>query len=118
VTGVLPAAQRLRRHQDFDDVVRRGRRVSAAGMTTHWVPGESGAVRVGFVVSRAVGPAVVRNRVRRRLRHLMAARTAALPAGTTLVIRTTPRCALAPFDALASGLDVMVDRVRADSGAA
>src|SRR5215813_4730379 len=39
--------------------------------------------RAGFVVSRAVGGAVARNRVRRRLRHLMRDRLVSLPAGAT-----------------------------------
>ena len=53
-----------------------------AGRPTLVVHATTGAVpqsRVGFVVSKAVGGAVVRNRVKRRLRHLVAAELA----GTT-----------------------------------
>ncbi len=52
------------------------------------------------MVSKAVGNAVVRNRVERRLRHLVAAATApaltAAPAGTAIVIRALPAAATSP----------------------
>jgi ribonuclease P protein component len=60
---------------------------------------------VGFVVSRTVGAAVVRNRVLRRLRHLMAARLDLLPVGSRVVVRAFPPAAAAPSAALASALD-------------
>ena len=49
--------------------------------------------RVGFVVSRAVGSAVTRNRVKRRLRHLMRERVAGLDRGSLLVVRANPAAA-------------------------
>lgn len=49
--------------------------------------------RAGFVVSKAVGGAVVRNLVQRRLRHLMRDRLAGLPAGTDVVVRALPSAA-------------------------
>ncbi len=61
-------------------------------------------VSVGFVVSRAVGNAVARNRVKRRLRHLVAEALTiandcngpAVPAGTAIVIRALPAAAQQP----------------------
>lgn len=46
--------------------------------------------RVGFVVSKAVGNAVVRNRVKRRLRAQVAPLLPAVPSGTDLVLRANP----------------------------
>lgn len=46
--------------------------------------------RAGFVVSKAVGNAVVRHRVARRLRHLVASRLEQLPSGAMLVVRALP----------------------------
>ena len=60
---------------------------------------------VGFVVSRAVGGSVVRNRVERRLRHLVAARLDALPSGAHLVVRASPAAATATSPELRSDLD-------------
>ena len=60
--------------------------------------------QVGFVVSKAVGNAVTRNRVKRRLRHLVAARLDAVPAYAQLVVRALPAAASQP-ERLASDLD-------------
>ncbi len=60
--------------------------------------------RVGFIVSRALGPAVVRNKVRRRLRHLVRELWADLPPGTRLVVRATPAAATAEYERL--GVDL------------
>jgi ribonuclease P protein component len=57
---------------------------------------------VGFAVSKAVGGAVVRNRVRRRLRAIIAGELPTLPAGARVVVRALPAAATAPFAALSS----------------
>ena len=64
--------------------------------------------RAGFVVSKAVGNAVVRNQVRRRLRHLVRDRIGALPPGALLVVRALPAAAGASSAVLAADLDAAV----------
>ena len=61
--------------------------------------------RAGFVVSRAVGGAVVRNRVKRRLRHLVRDRLAELPGGARLVVRALPAAAERSYKELGHDLD-------------
>jgi len=61
--------------------------------------------RAGFVVSRAIGGAVERNLVRRRLRHLMRDRLTSLPAGTDVVVRALPGAATRSFGTLGVDLD-------------
>jgi len=67
--------QRLLRHADFERVYKQGRRHFAAHMTVFYLArsGEraEGSVgsRVGFTVSKALGGAVQRNRMKRRLRE-------------------------------------------------
>lgn len=75
---------------------------------------------VGFVVSRAVGPATVRHRVERRLRHLVAAYVSQLPPGSRLVLRALPPAAAAPGATLAADLEAALGRLLAStrSGAA
>jgi ribonuclease P protein component len=66
---------------------------------------------VGFVVSRAVGSAVTRNRVKRRLRHLMRSRVAGLDAGSVLVVRALPAAAEASYADLGTELERCLARV-------
>ena len=70
--------------------------------------------RAGFVVSRAVGGAVDRNRVKRRLRHLCRDLLPELPAGSLLVVRALPAASAATYDELrhdlARGLTRALDR--------
>jgi ribonuclease P protein component len=67
--------------------------------------------KVGFVTNKAVGNAVVRNRVRRRLRHVMGARLSALPDGALVVVRALPASAGASSAALAADLDCALLRL-------
>ena len=60
---------------------------------------------MGFVVSKAVGPAVTRNLVKRRLRHLARERTALLPRESMVVVRALPGATAASYDELARELD-------------
>lgn len=71
-------------------MVRRGRRTTRGPLTFHVVDAVAdgpASAQVGFVIGRPVGPAVTRNRLRRRLRHVLRDRLAALPPGTRLVVR-------------------------------
>lgn len=67
--------------------------------------------RVGLVVGKAVGDAVVRNRVKRRLRHLARAHLADLPACSVLVVRALPPAATASYAELGADLTRALGRV-------
>lgn len=67
--------------------------------------------RAGFVVSKAVGGAVVRNLVKRRLRHLIRDRLGVLPAGSLVVVRALPGAGEADHDQLARDLDTALQRL-------
>lgn len=108
---MLPAHARLRRREDFTTVLRSGSRAGRSTLVVHATLGavttepadgrdiasqtnEAGStensVRAGFVVSKAVGNAVVRHRVTRQLRHLLKDRLTLLPAGSQVVVRALP----------------------------
>lgn len=55
---------------------------------------------VGFVVSKAVGNAVVRNKVKRRMRAIVAAHMDAVPPSSLVVVRSLPASAAAAYDQL------------------
>ena len=59
---------RLSRSRDFDAVYRHGRSVSTRFLVLYWFAREdgAGAARLGLAVPKAVGPAVVRNKMKRR----------------------------------------------------
>ncbi len=114
---MLPAPHRMRRHEDFARAMRRGRRVGRPLCAVHLLLAEADPAiepappaRVGLVVSRAVGPAVTRTRVKRRLRHLLAARLCRVPAGSLLVVRANPAAATATSAELGADLDRCLDR--------
>ena len=133
---MLAAAQRLRRSSDFAAAVRGGRRVGRGAVVVHLtLPQPTGTTattlpeparttgaeisapsRAGFVVSKAVGTAVVRNKVRRRLRHLVRERLAELPAGSTLVVRALPAAAETSYARLGADLDAALAAARAPRG--
>jgi ribonuclease P protein component len=112
---VLPAAARVRRSEDFKAVLRRGRRVARGPIVVHLLPATvtdpTASPRAGFVVGRGVGNAVTRNLVRRRLRHLVRDRLAALPAGATLVVRALPGASDVSFRELSGLLDRALTRL-------
>jgi ribonuclease P protein component len=115
---VLPQQSRMRRPEDFRRVLRMGRRAGGSVVAGHLLlVGSDGPVRsgdpakVGFIVSRAVGSAVVRNRVKRRLRELMRRRVASLPGGCLLVLRAYPAAASARQEDLAADLDLVIGRL-------
>ena len=116
---MLPQQSRMRRPEDFRRVLRTGRRAGGSVIAGHLLlpVGSAGGVRsgdpakVGFIVSRAVGSAVVRNRVKRRLRELMRRRLASLPGGCLLVLRAHPAAAGARQADLAADLDLVIGRL-------
>jgi ribonuclease P protein component len=125
---VLAATQRLRHGTDFAAVIRGGRRAGRGTVVVHLSvpvtpdhsiaePAPAGSIvspaRAGFVVSKAVGNAVVRNRVRRRLRHLVRDLLPTLPAGAMIVVRALPAAATAPSEVLSADLDAALVAARA-----
>jgi ribonuclease P protein component len=112
---VLAAAQRLRRSADFAAAIRGGRRVGRGTLVVHLLleePAQATTARAGFVVSKAVGGAVVRNKVRRRLRHLVRPLLADLPDGSSLVVRALPAAAGASFSTLEGDLEAALTAAR------
>ena len=92
----------------------RGRRCGSKTLVVHLATSEgTSPPRVGLVVSKAVGNAVARNRVKRRLRHLARERVHMLPGSAVLVLRALPGSAEASYETLGRDLDRCLQRVMA-----
>jgi ribonuclease P protein component len=110
----FPWSSRLLRHADFDRVYKQGRRHFSASMTVFYlerkppqsarVPAGSG-LRVGFTVGRALGGAVQRNRMKRRLRE--AVRLTRLVPGPSADVVINPKKAVSKV-----GFDVLLNEVQ------
>ncbi|HEX4667559.1 MAG TPA: ribonuclease P protein component [Chthoniobacterales bacterium] len=97
----FPAARRLKRSRDFDRVRLEGRTLRGRLLTLGvFEVEEESAFRVGFVTSRRIGAAAVRNRVRRRLRDIVRRDQHGLRKGIWLVVIARPGAAAAEFGAL------------------
>jgi ribonuclease P protein component len=110
---VLARSLRLRTAEDFRQTTRQGRRCSTYTVVVHALFDDSPPPpRVGIAVNKAVGIAVQRNRVKRRLRAVMATHVTSLPGGR-VVIRALPPSARAGFASLAGDVDRCVNRLKA-----
>jgi ribonuclease P protein component len=63
------AVHRLKQNRDFRRVFSRGRSVASRRLVLYWCPNRIGTFRVGFSISKKVGKAVERNRLKRILRE-------------------------------------------------
>ena len=108
---MLSRTSRLTSPVDFQTVMRHGRRAGRRSLVVHLAAaGDDRPPRAGFVVSKAIGGAVERNRVKRRLRHLCGEELDALPAGSMLVVRALPAATGATYAELRADLHSGLER--------
>jgi ribonuclease P protein component len=105
---VTSVNQRLRKRErlagsaDFRRCYRHGKRLRTACFTVHAYQRGAEVTRLGLAVGKAVGPAVIRNRVKRRLRELFRRHKALLPQGYDLFVRAAPTSATVTYQKLES----------------
>ncbi|QPS34472.1 ribonuclease P protein component [Brevibacterium casei] len=111
---MIPDAHRLRHGDDFRRVFRAGVRVRSDHLMAHSLRDvdDSHAARVGFIVSKAVGNAVTRNRVKRRLREIVRPRLGEFGTGSLFVVRALPNAAAADYSQLATEVDDLIGKAR------
>ena len=115
---MLSPANRLTDAGSYRTIIRSGRRAGSRTLVVHLVDsvdavdaGMPPSPQVGLVVSKAVGNAVTRNRVQRRLRHLVREQLHRLPQTGALVIRALPDSAAADSVELLADLERCLQRV-------
>ncbi len=99
---------RLTRSRDFDAVYRHGRSVSSRFLTLYWFERDENGLppRLGLATPKSLGPAVRRNRLRRRLREAWRMKEPRVGRDYVLVAR-----AGLPEAAEAQGLDWLRERI-------
>jgi ribonuclease P protein component len=108
--AAFPRSARLLRHADFERVYKLGRRHFSASMTVFYLqrqesagPGAKTAapgLRIGFTVGRALGGAVQRNRIKRRLREAVRLTRPSPAVNADVVINPKKVLLTVPFDVL------------------
>jgi ribonuclease P protein component len=104
-------AVRLRKSPDFDRVQRSGRRTSGQNLVILAYRNGTSSPRFGLAVSRKVGNAVVRNRVKRRLRESIRRQRAGI-GGFDVVVIARPTAATAGYHVLYAEVGDALDRLR------
>jgi ribonuclease P protein component len=85
-------------------VYRTGKRRSSSHFTVFFRANELPQSRFGFSIKKALGGAVVRNRIRRRMREMVRCHRQEIPAGWDIVIHPKGNVASAEFVALTTDL--------------
>jgi ribonuclease P protein component len=100
----FPKSARLLKHADFERVYNSGERLFCKDLTVFFVRGgqgaseaqvSSGAVRIGLTVGRALGGAVVRNRIKRRMREALRKHLQELSSPADIVVNPKKSAAVA-----------------------
>ncbi len=107
---MLARANRVVRPEDFRTVVRRGRRTSSPLAVYYRLERDpDDPVRFGFIVSRAVGGAVERNLMRRRMRAVGRQFVDAGARGLDVVVRALPGSAQRDWASLSADMHDALD---------
>jgi ribonuclease P protein component len=111
----MKKSERLKARKDFVSVYRKGRAWTTRFLVLRALPNDLPHHRCGFVVSKRVGKAVVRNRVKRRLREGL--RPLAVQPGWDLILLARPLAARASYHELTEAIANLLSRARLLDGA-
>jgi ribonuclease P protein component len=107
---VLATKNRLRTSTDFSTTVRSGVRNGRRNVVLYTAAiAADEPSRIGFIVSKSVGNAVVRNLVKRRLREAGALSLQKYGSGFAIVVRALPAAAAASWDQLLADYDAALE---------
>ena len=113
----FPASCRLRFSREYAQVWRQGRRCHTAHLLVIALAGSAAGVRLGLSVSRKVGNAVARNRIKRWLREYFRAHRAMIVPGTDLSVVVKPGAATLGHAELDEELRMALRRLQVNGNA-
>ena len=87
----------LKKNSDFRRLYAKGKSAATPFLVLYGRPNRRGENRLGYTVSVKLGGAVVRNRVRRRLREIVRLNEGRMKQGWDLVVVARSRCVGAPY---------------------
>ena len=103
------------RTADFRRVYDNGFRVSSSLFAAFCLPRPTGATRLGLTVPRAIGGAVIRNRIKRRMREACRTHPQFLLQGWDFVFNPRRTVLDAPFADLQKAIGKVMDRCNSHS---
>ncbi len=106
----FPPSARITRAAEYKFVFERGERVAGRHFVCHVARQEGGGCRLGFAVSRKVGNAVARNRVKRRLREFFRTHRDGFAPDVLLVVVAKPGAADLDWSGLSGELERLLRR--------
>ena len=87
----------IKQNYEFRRLYSKGKSCANAYLVVYCRKNRAGRSRIGYTVSNKVGHAVVRNRVRRRLREIYRLNREKMPAGYDIIIVARVRAAETPY---------------------
>jgi ribonuclease P protein component len=113
----LPRETRLVRRAEYDAVYREGRRRSSREFTLFVRPNGLEISRFGWSIKKALGNAVKRNRIRRRLREIFRLHRREIAAGWDIVVHPRTTVGTADFSMLTTEMLKLLQLPKSDSQA-
>ena len=109
-------ALRVRKHSEYGLVYGASRKHQSVSLSYFYRDrsdpvGDGVSPRFGITAPRVLGPAVLRNRIKRRLRVAARAALPLLPAGTDVLLHPRPTVAAMPFSALQNEIRTVFETV-------
>ena len=106
----MPPLVTLSHRADFDAMMRSGTARSHRLIVLRWLRTDRAETRVGFSTPRTLGGAVVRNRVRRRLREIVRERLELIGGGWDVLLIARPEAAAVDYAELRAAFAALLER--------
>lgn len=108
---MLPAKYRLRRRGDVANVLANGRKTPAGAVVIHSLQKLEPPSEFAFVVSKKVGNSVVRHRVTRVLRHIVAEQVDSFNPAQQIVVRALSKSSTTPTETIKTDFLTAISKV-------
>lgn len=101
----------IKRNHEFQRLYAKGKNTASPYLAVYWRKNRLGANRLGLTVGKKVGGAVVRNRVRRRIREIYRLHERELTTGCDLVIVARVKAAFSSYQQLENSFLALTDKL-------